>query len=310
MLLGKGNGTFQAAVGYFDGQLSKGLPIGNLNGDSALDLVVPNRTSQDISILLGNGDGTFQTALDLPLGFGPSQAILGDFNGDGRLDMAVGNYSSNTVSVLLQSTIVPSPYQLAFGNQLVGDTSPAQAVTLTNNGQKAVSLTSITSQGGNRSDFTVTNNCPPSLAAGLSCTVTVTFRPPQDGNFSAQINIIDNAAGSPQTVPMTGSGTGFTLAPTNVGFGSWPVGTTSTPQIVTLTNLAPVALPVTDVKFTGTHSANFAQTNNCGTSLPANSSCSISVTFTPSQKGTVKSTLEVDGGGGGPLTASVTGVGT
>lgn len=64
---------------------------------------------------------------------------------------------------------------------------------------------------------------------------------------------------------------------------------------------------VPTVKFTGNHAANFAQTNNCGSSLPANSSCTISVTFTPSQKGTVKATLEVDGGGGAPLTASLTG---
>ena len=310
ILLGNGDGTFKAAVGYFDGQLSKGITIGNLNGDRAPDLLIPNRTSQNISILLGNGDGTFQTSLNLPLGFGPSQVVLADFNGDGRLDMAAGNYGSSTVSVLLQSTIVPSPYSLAFGNQLVGNTSPSQTVTLSNNGQQAVSLTSIRSQGANASDFTVISSCPPSLAAGANCALTVTFRPPKDGNFSAQISIADNAAGSPQTVPMTGSGTGFELSPSNVGFGSWPVGTTSTPQVVTLTNLAPVALPVTDVTFTGTHSANFAETNNCGSSLPANSSCTISVTFTPSQKGTVKATLEVDGGGGAPLTASLTGVGT
>lgn len=310
VLLGKGDGTFQTAVGYFDGQLSKGLAIGSLNGDQALDLVVPNRTSQNISILLGVGNGTYQTSLNLPLGFGPTQAVLADFNGDGLMDMATGNYSSNTMSVLLQSTLVPAPNSLAFGNQLVGNTSPSQTVALTNNGQRSISLSSIVAQGANASDFTVTSACPPSLAAGASCNVTVKFRPPQYGNFTAQITITDSAAGSPQPVPMTGSGTGFELSPTNVGFGSWPVGTTSTPQIVTLTNLAPVALPVTAVKFTGTHSANFAQTNNCGSSLAAKSSCSISVTFTPSQKGTVRSTLEVDGGGGGPLTASLTGVGT
>ncbi|HEY6290933.1 MAG TPA: FG-GAP-like repeat-containing protein [Terriglobia bacterium] len=310
VLLGNGDGTFQPAVGYFDGQLSKGVTISNLNGDGAPDLVIPNHTSETISMLLGNGDGTFQTAINLPLDFAPSQVVFADFNGDGRLDMATGNVSSNTVSVLLQSTMVPGPNSLAFGNQLVGNTSPSQTVTLTNNGQQSVSLTSILSQGTNAGDFTVTSACPTSLAAGASCTVTVKFRPPKDGNFSAQISITDNAVGSPQTVPMTGSGTGFTLSPTNIGFGSQKVGTTSLPQNVTLTNLAPVSLPVTAVKITGTHASNFAQTNTCGTSLPGKSSCTISVTFTPSQTGTVKSTLEVDGGGGGPLTASLSGNGT
>ena len=310
VLLGNGDGTFRAAVGYFDGQLSKGVTIANLNGDNVPDLAIPNRTSQNVSILLGNGDGSFQTAVNLPLGFGPSQAVFADFNGDGRLDLAVGDIDSDTVSVLLQSPIVPAPNSLAFGNQFPGNTSPSQTVTVSNNGQQTVAFNSIRVQGANAADFTLTNNCPPSLTAGQSCTLSVKFRPPQAGNFSAQINIADNAAGSPQPVPMTGSGTGFQLSSTNIGFGSQKVGTTSSPQTVTLTNLAPAALPVTAVKVTGTNKTSFAETNNCGTSLPGKSSCTITLTFTPSRTGSIKATLEVDGGGGGPLTAALSGTGT
>jgi hypothetical protein len=310
VLLGNGDGTFQTQVGYADGELSKGVTLGDVNGGSALQLLVPNRTSQNISILPGNGNGTFQAALNLPLGFGPSQVILADFNGDGRLDMATGNSGSNTVSVLLQTTIVPSPNQLVFGNQLPGNTSAAQTVTLTNNGQQAVNLTSITSQGTNAGDFFVTDACPSSLAPGANCTFNVKFQAPSTGNFNAQASIADNAVGSPQPVVLTGSGTDFQLSPTNVAFGQVAVGTTSSPQNVTLTNVSSVAWAVTLVEFTGTYKTNYAETNNCGSSLAANSSCTISVTFTPAKPGTVKSTLQVDGGGGAPLTASVAGVGT
>ena len=308
VLLGNGNGTFRAPVGYFDGQLSRGAAITNLNGDSAPDLAIPNRTSQNLSLLLGNGDGTFQAVINLPLGFSPSQAVFADFNSDGRQDLAVGNVGSNTISVLLQSPLVPVPVSLAFGNQLVGNTSPAQSVTLTNNGRQPLNLFSIRVQGANPGDFTLTNPCPTSLPAGGNCVLSLKFRPPKAGNFSAQINITDNAG--LQTVPMTGSGTGFQLSPTNIGFGRQMVGTTSPPQNVTVTNLAPVALPVTDVKIIGDNKTSFAQTNNCGTSLAAKSSCTISVTFTPSRTGPIKASVEVDGGGGAPLTAALSGTGT
>lgn len=63
VLLGKGDGTFQAAVAYNVGKWPGAVAVGDFNGDGKLDLAItdsgPAGTSNQVSILLGNGDGTF-----------------------------------------------------------------------------------------------------------------------------------------------------------------------------------------------------------------------------------------------------------
>ena len=104
-----------------------------------------------------------------------------------------------------------------------------------------------------------------------------------------------------------GSGGTVTLSPTSLNFGNQTVGQPSTPQPVTLTNNQSVSLTITSI----TTSGDYSQTNNCGTSLNANSSCTINVVFTPTTTGTRTGTLTVnDNGPGNPQTASLTGVGT
>lgn len=103
-----------------------------------------------------------------------------------------------------------SPTTLTFGGQLLTTTSAAQTVTLTNTGGGPLTINSIAASG----DFAQTNTCPPStstLAAGANCTVNVTFAPTATGTRNGTLSITDNAAGSPQTVPLTGTGWDFTL---------------------------------------------------------------------------------------------------
>src|SRR2546426_457828 len=106
VLLGNGDGTFQAAVSYRAGSGPTGsgasyLASGDFNGDGKLDLVVANRSSGNVSVLLGNGDGTFQSAVNYDAGIYPQSVAVADFNGDGKLDFAVANFHSGNVSVLL-----------------------------------------------------------------------------------------------------------------------------------------------------------------------------------------------------------------
>jgi hypothetical protein len=100
-----------------------------------------------------------------------------------------------------------SPSSLNFGSQKVGTKSAPQTVTLTNQGTTALSITNISVGGTNAKDFPETNNCPSSLNAGANCTITVTFDPSKTGTRKAQVSITDNGGGSPQTVPLTGTGT-------------------------------------------------------------------------------------------------------
>jgi hypothetical protein len=109
---------------------------------------------------------------------------------------------------------VVAPTSLNFGSQLVTTTSsPAKMITLTNNGNLALNITSITASG----DFAETNTCGASVPASMNCTISVTFTPTATGARNGTITITDNANGSPRTVSLTGTGTDFTItAPASV----------------------------------------------------------------------------------------------
>jgi len=101
VLLGNGDGTFQAQIGYATGTFPHGVAVGDFNGDGKLDLAVANSGSNNVSVLLGNGDGTFQPAVNYSTGSAPGSVAVADLNGDGKLDLAVANNGRNDVSVLL-----------------------------------------------------------------------------------------------------------------------------------------------------------------------------------------------------------------
>jgi hypothetical protein len=96
-----------------------------------------------------------------------------------------------------------SPSSLTFGSQALNTTSAAQAVTVTNTGSLAASVSSVTASG----DYTQTNNCG-SIAINASCTVNVSFRPTASGTRAGTLTINSNATNSPTTVALSGTGAG------------------------------------------------------------------------------------------------------
>ncbi len=101
ILLGNGDGTFQAAKHYDAGDQPTQLAVADFNRDGKPDLAVTNRTQETVTVLLGNGDGSFQAPHKYQVGGTPIFVAVGDFNLDGKPDMVVANNGDHSVSVLM-----------------------------------------------------------------------------------------------------------------------------------------------------------------------------------------------------------------
>jgi hypothetical protein len=111
-------------------------------------------------------------------------------------------------------TLAPSPVvstsSLSFGNQVVGTAGATQAIQLT----MALNFLAITIGGADGGDFSESNSCGPTVAAGTSCTIQVTFTPLATGMRTATLFIAGNTSGGPQAVSLSGAGTATGPAPT------------------------------------------------------------------------------------------------
>jgi hypothetical protein len=100
------------------------------------------------------------------------------------------------------AALTASPSSLSFGNTVVGQTSAAQTVTVTNPGSTSASITQLAVSG----PFAQTNTCGASLGAGASCTVSLQFEPTAAGAASGSVQVTSSAPSSPLTVPLSGTG--------------------------------------------------------------------------------------------------------
>src|SRR5262249_8968309 len=208
--------------------------------------------------------------------------------------LAVSSSSGAAQTVALSGTgVAPeaslSVSSLAFADQLIFTTSPQQPLTLTNSGNSALPVSSISvSTGG---DFSQTNNCA-FIAPAASCTINVTFRPVTGGTRSGTLTITDNSlTGTTQTVSLSGNGLApqAVLSPAGLTFASQVVNTSSAAQTATLSNPGTATLLINSIDTTG----DYTQSNNCGSSLAAGASCSINVSFAPTARGARSGALRV-----------------
>jgi hypothetical protein len=215
------------------------------------------------------------------------------------------------VSILaLPDRLTLSPASLNFNAQLDGTTSGTQSATLTNTGNTAVAINGVAPSGNNAGDFSQSNTCLPSLAAGANCGITVTFRPVQAGPRVAAITINDDTEGSPHQLGLNGiglsPGANATLSATSLTFSGQEVGTTSPLQTLTLTNYGEATLSIANVAASG----NFSESNNCAPTLAPGANCPINVSFSPATAGALIGSLTVnDDSTGSPQTVTLSGSG-
>jgi hypothetical protein len=249
---------------------------------------------------LPTGDMTvpryYHTATLLPNG---QVLVAGGADCEGHILSSAELYTPPAVATL-------STTSLTFGVQLVGTHSVAQTATLTNAGTTTLTISSIAASG----DFLAKDNCGSSLPAGASCTINVAFSPSAKGVRTGSVTITDDAANSPQTIKLTGTGTIVQLSPSALDFGNQIVGTTSDPQTTTVTNIGSEDLHISGIARGGANFGDFAETTTCGSNLAAGGSCTIDITFTPSVKGHRHAKLLMfDDGGGSPQSVPLKGTG-
>jgi photosystem II stability/assembly factor-like uncharacterized protein len=323
--------TFSGFTGFGDslGHVFRTTNAGSLWADISGDL--PNTPVNALVvdpdapnlIFVGTDVGVFYTtnggASWTPLVNGlPRSAVLG----------LVLHRASNTLRAsthgrgvwdLNVSSLVPlpaalSPAGLSFAAQTLGTSGPSRNLTVTNNGQSALTFSSIGISGANAADFGQANTCPlapNALAGGANCVVTVTFTPTAAGPRKSAVSIVDTVDSHTYTLVVTGVGSAVSFTPLNVAFGNQAVGLPSSPQAITVTNKGTAVLHLWQTVVTGTNAADFSKTSSCGSTLAAGANCSISVTFAPGAAGARSARLLLsDDGGGSPQSVNLTGNGT
>jgi len=113
------------------------------------------------------------------------------------------------------------------------------------------------------------------------------------------------------SLPQPSDGPQVTLSATSLFFKTQPAGTTSAAQAIILRNAGNAVLNITRPTITGTKASDFTQTNNCGSSLAVGANCTISVTFSPTVRGSETASLSItDNASGSPQIVRLSGTGT
>ena len=203
-----------------------------------------------------------------------------------------------------------TPASLGFGNVGLNTTS-SKTTTIKNVSSATIDISSVTGSGYYVATPSGATPCGGNLLAGKTCTVTVTFTPLTTGSNLGGVTVIDNASISTQVQDATGTGVlDITLSPTSINFGTVTVGSTSAVSVVTVTNNLLTAVPINSVVASGDFISTTGGGIPCGTSVPANSTCTLGVEFSPSVTGSISGALTFSyAAGSSPQVVSLSGTG-
>jgi hypothetical protein len=235
----------------------------------------------------------------------PTSGTITELPGSPFTDGSSNYYESGLYVTNTNPQASSGPYlEIAGGGSFpqtpVGSTSPETiTVTLSNIGDVTMSLSSLAIASDVTHSFSETNNCPSALVPQASCQATLFFTPAVTGVLQATLQITDNAPGSPQSVSISGVGTSSTTQPqvslssSSLGFGNQTQGTSSTPQVVTLTNTGNTTLHISAVTLTGSYPKDWTETTSCSAPVAAQGTCTVSLTFSPSDNGVLSAVVNL-----------------
>lgn len=199
--------------------------------------------------------------------------------------------------------ISPSPFHFAGVVQLGSTAKETFAVKNVSGASVSVSSVAVTPSG----PYSQTTSCTKSLAPQQSCNITVMLKPTVSGNNPGTLVVVDTSAGGPETVPLTATVSAVKVVPSSLTFPAQAVGTTSAARTISVTNTGDAALTIPRISA----DSSFSETNTCGSSLDSQASCTISVTFSPGQKGPFSGVVRIfDNDNTSPQQIKVSGTGT
>lgn len=181
-----------------------------ITGEDSADFTQTNNCPTSPATITSNGH------CEIHVVFHPTSS-----NGTANAAISIDdNASGSPQSVILTGSVTAAtpvvrlaPATLSFGNQSVNTASAVAAIVLTNVGSTALHINSaISLSGPSSSEFRLhdmTNGCPvdqSELAPKASCTIGVIFAPTSNGTKSAQVTVVDDAAGSPHVAGLSGTG--------------------------------------------------------------------------------------------------------
>ena len=313
VLLNKGTGTYKpgtlitslASLAAFDNPLT----FGDFNGDGKTDIAAvlnPAVSNSAVYVLLGNGNGTFAAPIQTAVGVFPVNLVAADFDKDGKTDVLVTTTSFSNCpgsgyifakgsgnGTFAPGTAVCLPYQgggspmtadfNADGNLDVvipyaGNTNPVIGPAILQGNGKGVFQSSLLYYGGQ---------------AANNATI---------GDFNndgmLDVMLLDDGGFSPSFIPeMLNASQAVSVSPLTVNYGLVTVGVTKSTTVI-LTNNQAKSLAITSISLSGTNSADFTETNNCGTTRKPGWDCTITVGFTPIASGARTATLNIQDAAG------------
>ena len=303
-------GTALAPVSTTPLNLSFGtVGVGTTSG--ALTVTVKNNSSSSTSLSYGassdfaatagvtNGCGSSlagNSSCTIAVTFKPAQ------NGTivGSLAVSAGSFPTQTVGLTgsgsggASPTLSLSPTSLAFGYQTTGTSSAPRTVIVTNKGASTVNLSSLAASSGYSAAPSGASPCGGSLSAGAKCTFSVTFTPQTAASIRGSVAIANTGAVTPVIYDLAGTGVQpVAVTPHSLTFSAQTVGTTSAAKTLTLANAQSVTLSITSAVASGDFAVAPGGPTPCGSTVGANSSCTLVVTFTPSKTGAIRGAVTI-----------------
>jgi hypothetical protein len=209
-----------------------------------------------------------------------------------------------------EAPLTVNPTSLTLPSAAVGSSSSG-TVTLTNGQTTSMSLSATAS-----ADYSVTGGtCGSSLAGGASCTIVVTFTPQYKATIKGALDIFSNSIFTPLTIGLSGAATSgakpaLKLSPATLTFSSTGIGATTAAKTVTVTNNGTGTITINSVSASANFAAFSSGSTPCGGALAKSASCTLGVTFTPSDTGAVKGSLAIAmTGAASPQVAALSGTG-